>query len=279
MLPFETKSFDPASGEFVGLASTPQVDRSREVVSVEAMREAAARYMENPVVTDHHGGAIGRGLEVQVNDQGTMLKGYITDKTQQGRDVRGLLEDRILRSLSIGFNPYSRSYGAHPDGTPDYAVEYGKDAQGEPIDRGSDGVLVWKRIDWMETAICAIPCNPGATIALAKSFGLTMESPLPGSNEEREEARFLSDVDRVRTGAVSIGNIARHWKKSGRDLSPEQLERLTAATNELLALLETNPVALVGEALPVPNGDGGEGKDTGPCVLRLPDKLHLTLRP
>lgn len=276
MMPFETKSFDPATGVFVGLASTPQVDRMREVVSAEAMREAADRYMKNPVITDHHGGAIGRGLKVEVTDAGTVLEGYVTDKTQQGRDIRGLLEDKILRSLSIGFNPYSRSYGPHEDGTPDYELvpasekPAATDGYGyKPWYSENADTLVWKRIDWMETAICAIPCNPGATITLAKSMGIDM-AEIKGVDTmtaaEKEEARFLADLERVRTGAVSVDNIVRHWKKEGRDLSPEYIAKLSEAHTQLAALLEPYLAAA-----------GDEGEQTAPCLLTLPKVPTLVL--
>jgi len=121
VMALQVKSFDAAAGTFVGLASTPQIDRMGEVVSADAMREAAARYMENPLLTWQHdtNEPIGKATGVVVTEEGTVLEGYITDKTPTGLKVRGLMHDGIVRSLSIGFNPYSRSYGAHPDGTAD----------------------------------------------------------------------------------------------------------------------------------------------------------------
>lgn len=310
VLPFEMKSYEAASGVFVGLASTPQVDRAGEVVSADAMRESAARYMQNPVITMAHDTwePIGRGLSVNVTDAGTLLEGYVTDKTERGQVARGLLEDKILRSLSIGFNPYSRSYGAHPDGTADYEI-LSKDADPGVV----NSTLVWKRIDWLETAICAIPCNPGASIQLAKSMGLEMRDPRGGQPQE-EEARFLSNVERVEKGAESIRNILRHWTKEGRDLSPEVVQRLSVAYDVFAeAVPETDPVTkAIREALAVAKagrvlssanrtavngamtalqevcdrddasraGDDtatDEGKHAGPCVLRLPEKPHLVL--
>lgn len=239
LLPFVTKSFDVATGELVGVASTPQVDRMGEVVSAEAMQEAAERYMRNPIVTWQHdtNEPVGRGLEVQVTDAGTLLRAYVTDKTDCGRKVRGLLEDGIVRSLSIGFNPYSRSYGPSADGAPDY-------------ERAGD-LLTWKRIDWLETAICAIPCNPGATIQLAKSLGLNADLPREQTKDEAEEERFLQDMERVRTGAESVQNIHRHWQKEGRILTAEHRLRLAEARDILAGVLEPYPTP--GEE-PAPQG-------------------------
>jgi HK97 family phage prohead protease len=285
MMEFQTKSFDPATGVFVGLASTPQLDRMREVVSSDAMREAAERYMKNPLITWQHdlSEPIGKAVSVRVTEEGTLLEGYITDKTDDGRKVRGLMEDGIVRSLSIGFNPYSRSYGPHQDGTPDY------DVTEEDDDRRPR--IVWKRIDWLETAVCSVPCNPGAVIALGKSLGLEMETPDPEPGDaadltqkkndeadtteptagltkaEREEARFLADVERVRTGAVSVGNIVRHWRKEGRDLSPDVISGLTQAVTELRSVLESNPAAVVPEA-----------EQAAPCLLTLPAPSAVKLQ-
>jgi len=133
-------------------------------------------------------------------------------------------------------------------------------------EEGSAGRLTWQRIDWLETAVCSIPCNPGASITLAKSLSLPMEQPTTKSKDELEEDRFLADIERVRTGAISVRNIAAHWSKAGRDLSPEYIEHLLAAHTELSALVETY--------LPASEP---EGTDTAPCVLTLPQKPHLTL--
>jgi hypothetical protein len=321
VVPWEMKSFDAAQGVFVGIASTPQVDRMGEVVSSDAMREAAERYLRNPVITDSHGRAIGKGLRVEVTDAGTLLEGYVTDKTEQGRDVRGLLEDGIFRSLSIGFNPYSRSYGPHPDGTADYELVSPSEKPSSTTGYGfgpwfseNQDTLVWKRIDWMETAVCAIPCNPGASIQLAKSMGLDM--PDLRDDSDLEQTRFLANVERVRTAALSISNIRKHWQKEGADLCPEQLAALMGAFEQLADLLEIHPqqrnlfaalaVAKAGRVLSQANrtavdnavaalqeviakddasrstpadgdADGDDGKSAGPCVLLLPEKPRLTL--
>jgi HK97 family phage prohead protease len=259
VMAFETKSFDVAAGVFIGLASTPQLDRMQEIVSAEAMSEAADRYMRNPVITWQHDTdePIGKGLRAEVSAEGTLLEAYITDKTDCGRKVRGLLEDGIVRSLSIGFNPYSRSFGVPADGTPDYEM--------------AGNVLTWRRIDWLETAVCAIPCNPGATIMLAKSLALEMPVPSEQSPEEREEERFLADMERVRTGAISVRNIAAHWCKEGRALSPCHLAALRDAQAEL--------AALVPEPDPATAEDPIMGQEAAPCLLQLPQPVPPQTHP
>jgi len=362
VMPMEVKDFSEEDRTFWAVASTPQIDRTGEIVASEAMVEAKERYLRNPLVTWQHStdAPIGTIRDIAVGNDSTRVQIYITDKTEVARDAWGLLNDGIIRSLSIGFSPYSNLYGAHPDGTPDFE------------DR-DDGIKVWRRIEWLETAVVALPANPGATLTLAKSLGLDMEekaivpevelgavpfSDLPLAPEERpwdkrgasrrvrawangddmdwtqyrkaflwydtadksalgayklgfadvidgelsaiwrgvaaavgalqgarggvdipdadkarclshakkyykafdkpfpekgaddavvwkageeelaEEQRFEDDVETVRTGLISVANITTHWRKEGRDLSADYIERLAEARTELDRLLQ-----------------------------------------
>lgn len=166
IMPLEIKQADASQLEFWGFASTPQVDRVGEVVTSEAMSEAAGRYLQNPLITWMHDmrTPIGKALEVDVTETGTTLHAKLSDRTQAGRDAWGLIEDGVVRSLSIGFNPYSRALGPSPDGVPDWEDDPDTD------------VRRWLRIDWLETAVVSVPANPGATIAFAKGLGLDMDT-------------------------------------------------------------------------------------------------------
>jgi HK97 family phage prohead protease len=146
-------SEDPVTGEFTfdGYASTPDLDREGEVVSSQAMQEAIADYMKNPIITYCHDwmNPIGRALEAAVEPDGrTRIKAMISKSTQQGRDVIGLIKDKILKCLSIGFN--------------------GKgDKPGEMIGEA----WYWRAIEWLETAVVPIPANPNAVFLMAKGYG------------------------------------------------------------------------------------------------------------
>jgi HK97 family phage prohead protease len=261
VLPFEVKELSLEERTFWAIASTPQLDRAREVVATEAMMESASRYLANPLITWQHDAAtpIGKAMAVEIRDGATWLQVYLTDKTEAGRNAWGLVQDGIVKSMSIGFNPYSRSHGPHPDGTPDYEV--------------SGDVLTWKRIDWLETAVVSIPCNPGATIPFAKGLGLDMELPVAALTDEEkqlaEERRFADDLTRGRAALTGAVNIARHWRKERRLLSDEHVATMRQLARDLSDVTEPYPSPA---AAP-------EAEDADPCVLRLPERLRLATPP
>jgi uncharacterized protein len=260
--PFEVKGLSRDSHTFTAIASTPQLDRQGEVVSTDAMREAAGRYMQNPVVAWQHFSdmPIGRATDVQIVGGKTELTVYLTQGTEAGREAWALVEDGIVRSMSIGFTPYSRSYGAHPDGTPDFEV--------------AGDLLTWKRIDWLETSLVSIPANPGAVVTLAKGLGCETDWPEVASPEETEadaeEKRFFEDLQRATGGAESVVNIARHWTKEGRVLAQEHVDALVVARDKFCALLEPYLVT--------PDETRAEGALSLPTPPATP-LLHLPSRP
>ena len=122
VMPMEVKELNEADRTFWSFASTPELDRAKERVTTDAMRRAADGYMTNPVITWQHDTdrPIGVARDVKTTKQGTQLLVYITDKTQDGRDAWGLVQDGIIRSMSIGFNPYSRGNKVVKDDPPDF---------------------------------------------------------------------------------------------------------------------------------------------------------------
>ena len=195
VMPMEVKEFDEDKRTFWATASTPQIDRTNEIVASEAMEETRDRYMANPIMTWQHDTQtpIGYALDARITERESSIHVYLTDATEEARKALLLVKDKVIRCLSIGFSPYSNLYGAHPDGTPDF-------------EERDDGVKVWKRIDWLETALVSIPANTGATLAFAKSLGLDME-----------ENAIAPEVE---LGAVPFGDLPlapeeRPWDKRG----------------------------------------------------------------
>jgi len=394
VMPMEVKEFDEESRTFWATCSTPQEDRTREIVASEAMAETVDRYMANPLMTWQHDTyePIGYARDARVTERETSIQVYLTDATEQAGKALNLVRDKVIRCLSIGFSPYSSLYGPHPDGTPDFE------------DR-DDGIKVWRRIDWLETALVSIPANPGATMAFAKSLGLDMEQQtiapdielgavpfgdLPLADEERpwdkrgaskrvrnwangedmdwtlyrkaflwydsadkqalgayklgfadivdgelsavwrgiaaavgalhgarggvdipdadkarclshakkyyakfdkpfpekaddgaaiwkageeelsEEQRFEDDIEAVRTGLISVGNITTHWRKEGRDLSADYIARLAEAREQLDRLLQPDVTAA---------GEDGQVGDLSGWQIREKRPVHFAGKP
>ncbi len=152
VLPLHIKA--AADQAFEGWASTPAIDREGEVVEPEALAASLEAYMRNPIVTYAHDwlNPVGRTIEARATDAGLWVRIQL-GRTARAREVWQLIEDRILRSLSIGFN-------AGPE---------------DGYDR--DGVWYWKRIELLEIAVVPIPANPTATLTVARQLGLDMTLP------------------------------------------------------------------------------------------------------
>jgi HK97 family phage prohead protease len=147
--PLQIKS--AADQAFEGWASTPAVDRQGEVVLPEALAASLPDYMRNPIVTYAHDWLhpIGRTTEARATEAGLHVR-ILLGRTTRAREIWQLIEDRILRSLSIGFN-------AGPE---------------DGYER--DGIWHWRRIELLEISIVPIPANPQATITIARQLGLDL---------------------------------------------------------------------------------------------------------
>jgi HK97 family phage prohead protease len=250
VMALEVKELDEERREFLGFASTPQVDRAGEIVSTEAMQAAAEQYMTNPLITWMHDARypIGRATDVAFKRGKTQITAKLTDKTETARDAWGLISDGIVRSLSIGFNP------CRPEKKGDQSFEM----DGE--------TLVWRKIDWLETAVVSIPCNPGACITFAKGLGLDMPTP-ELLQDLSEEERFFTDLKRGKGAIEAVRNIAAHWQKEGRLLAPEQVADLQALQDLLAGVLQ--PHVANAEKLVLPTGALSGGEVRGSLSLRL----------
>jgi HK97 family phage prohead protease len=144
-----------ADQAFEGWASTPAVDREGEIIEPEAIAASLEAYMRNPIVTYAHDwlNPVGRTVEARVTEAGLWVKIQL-GRTTKAREVWQLIEDRILRSLSIGFNA---------------GADDGDDR---------DGVWRWRRIELLEIAVVPIPANPQATFTVARGLGLDMTLPM-----------------------------------------------------------------------------------------------------
>ncbi len=171
ILPFVAKEFGAEDRTVWLTVSTVLRDRQKEIVTPEALRESLPRYMNNPVWTFQHKQEwpVGHAVDYTVGEEETALKVFISEASETSRMVWGMINDRTLRAASFGFNAYSKSFGPHPDGTPDFAQE----------ESAAGPVLKWLRMDYMESAVVTIPANQGAVRAFAKGLGLDLQVIFP----------------------------------------------------------------------------------------------------
>jgi HK97 family phage prohead protease len=139
-----------------GLSNANTVDRIQERIDPKGWR--LDNYKKNPVVLFDHGHdpsfgstPIGKAIVVEPQDKGLYTEIEISgSKTEKISAVRDLIEEGILKTFSVGFNPIENEKSAdEPD------------------------VNIIKIADLIEQSVVPIPMNQDSTFALAgKSFKL-----------------------------------------------------------------------------------------------------------
>lgn len=158
-----TKQFDASftldkdSREFISVISTDAIDRVGDVMIPKGLRKK--NYSGNPVVLFNHDTNIPIGVCRWIKPEGNKLiaKTYITDKTQFGRDVFGLLQDGIIGAMSISFTPLN------------VGLPTSKELKERPeLVNATKIIREWELLEY---SIVTIPCNPEClALAVAKGY-------------------------------------------------------------------------------------------------------------
>jgi phage head maturation protease len=152
----EVESLPDGSRQVVAIISTDSVDRDGEVVLPKGL--VKQQFQGNPIVLySHDRKSLPIGSCNWIKAFPNFLKGCyrVTDKTQLGRDVFGLIQDGVLKAHSINFLPIESS----PPTT--------KELIERPDWQGAK--LIHRKWELLELSVCSIPCNPEAlALAVAK---------------------------------------------------------------------------------------------------------------
>ena len=140
-----------------GFASTPDIDRYKDIVEPSAFSSALTMFMKNPSLLRSHNPdcPAGKVLEAKVTDKGLWIRAEVTEE----ETVDDVIFDR-MRALSIGYIPLE-SVLQHEDGTPFNAE------MDSPWDK--DMVRVIKRLDLIEISVVSTPANGNALFSIAQS--------------------------------------------------------------------------------------------------------------
>lgn len=146
---FEIKSFDGDKRTFKGIATTPATDRMADVVEP----KGAEFKLPLPLLWQHDAkDPIGWVNTATVTDKGIEVEGEIADIPDDGplkdrlKTAWQMIKNKLVRGLSIGFNP----------------VEYSEI-------KGTYG-LRFTKWEWLELSAVTIPANQEATILAVKQF-------------------------------------------------------------------------------------------------------------
>lgn len=140
---------DLEKGTFEGYASTyGNVDYDKDVIAPGAFDKTCR---ERPIIKllyQHDWNKVLGIGEIRNDSQGLYIKGQINQDVQLGREVRSLMKQGALDSMSVGFRV--------PDAE--------KNLEYQP-----DGTRLIKECDVRETSIVTFPANPQALIQSVKS--------------------------------------------------------------------------------------------------------------
>ncbi len=153
------KSVTQEQGDVIieGFASTPDIDRYRDIVEPSAFAKALTMFMKNPVLLRSHDPdrPAGKIIEAKITDKGLWIKAIVSEEETK-RDVQ---EER-MRAMSIGYIPLETDL-QHEDGNPfNFETDSIWDA---------DIVRVIKSLDLVEISIVTTPANGNALFSVAKS--------------------------------------------------------------------------------------------------------------
>ena len=185
---FETKEVEGEDRTIRFVASTEDVDRDGDVISVDGWDLRA--YKKNPVVLwAHQSGSpfnpppppIGTATRVQKAD-GKLLIDVRFAKAEDypfADTIYRLTKDKIIRAGSVGFIPKSR--------------EDRKDENGEPLARGTH----FRKQELLEFSPVPVPSNPNALVD-AQKRGVISESEVKEFGTWLKELRPEEDGDEPR---------------------------------------------------------------------------------
>jgi HK97 family phage prohead protease len=210
-----------------GWASTEQVDRSQEVIHTSFFRDSLETFKANPQLWWQHWAPMGLWDDVELREgQGLYVRGRMIAVSEAEEPCMALVEEGIVRSMSVGFNL------SKPRPECGYA---------------EDGVWHWTEGgDLMEVSLVSIPCNPGATMQVAKSLHLALpqepEDEEFGDIDDPEERRVRSELKRLAGATEALRNFARHVTKDGGAPSAEVIAAALSPISDAVEIAKAGRV-------------------------------------
>lgn len=175
---------------FEGWASTTQLDRQGDVVLPEAFAASLDAFKANGPIFWNHAEVhdplakpIGRATDAVISEGGLHIKARWAS-TNEAQEVRSLVMDGIVSTMSIGYNPISSTVKA--------------------------GINYVDRLELMEVSIVAIPANPGAVITAAKRLASLSPVRLKADDADYEAAIRLA-LGRVTSDVVMLQAAFAAW--------------------------------------------------------------------
>lgn len=200
-----------SGGIFIeGFANKATVDRGDEMIATDAWE--LDNFKRNPIILFNHGmdtlggTPVGKATEVRQTDEGLFLKVKMSNSQAPGiKMVRELVEERILKAFSVGFNP----------------------KQTDTVDIDGKSVRRISKAELFEVSIVGVPMNQDSLFELSEK-SLTTKSlhQLKGEILKAKKADAASRVEELLSKAVSRKDVIALVAKSAKVDMNELLDML-----------------------------------------------------
>jgi Escherichia/Staphylococcus phage prohead protease len=230
-VPFDVKATGD-DGTFEGYASVfGTIDQGGDIVDPGAFAGTLEQFLAKGIIALYHDWTkpIGRPIKAYTDQKGLYLHGKLVD-TDDARDARTLMREKVIQGLSIGYKTLIRQYIEKAEDVEEYWRSIGYNPTEDDLQAKSSpyGVRVLMKIKLYETSPVPFPMNDQCDITAAKG-----EAPERRTFDQHSD-QVLSTVEEFIERAHGLAAVRA---EKGRSLTEErrvQLKRLRDRIEELL---------------------------------------------
>jgi len=196
---FKMDEVSEEANVFKGYASTYDLDRGGDIIVRGAFDKTLAENASQVKILYMHkqDSPIGKPMLMRADDKGLYIEGKISD-TALGKDVKILMQDGVITSMSIGFMT-------------------------KEVDYNSDGVRLIKELDLIEFSLVTYPMNEKAIITQVKN-----------ALDPRELEHILREAGYTKSQAAKMACVSVKSLREAELNDVETLETLKMQLNQFL---------------------------------------------
>lgn len=249
-----------------GFASTPDLDRYRDIVEPKAFDSALELFMKNPVMLYQHDAhrPVGTFTSVTVTGKGLKVRGEVIEEDSQQK-----VKDGRLRAFSIGYIPLETALMVQKDDGSLRDFNWDSDS---PWD--ANVVRVIKKLDLVEISLVSTPANGNALFTMAKSFqAFAKQLALKGfqtKDVDGEKPANETDSEEAEPAAPEAEEVDGDIEEPAEDTKPEGEETEGEANEEAKSTEdepadeEAKPEETAAEGTQTSQETEGEAKEAAP---------------
>jgi len=234
-LAFDLKASSDDESGFEGYGSVFFVaDSYGDIIPPGAFKSYLPFFIQKGVILNQHrmSEPIGKPKSAKEDDHGLFLKARISD-TERGRELKTLMKDEVIQSLSIGFVPTVVTWFEGVEEVKKYWKSVDYKPTKEDLANVKYGARLLSEIKLYEISPVTFPANGYCDITAVKS-----EAPAARSFADHSEA-VLATVEEFVTRAASLKELR---EEDGRGLSQSARRRLLQLKDQIEALMGAPPV-------------------------------------